>query len=110
MKVCVIGSGGREHAFATTLSRHSEVVVTPGSPGIEGSTAQPATETDADLYVVGPETPLVQGLADQLRCEGRTVVGPGAKGARLEGSKAWMKGLVETAGVPTARDRSCDIY
>jgi phosphoribosylamine--glycine ligase len=108
MKVCVIGSGGREHAFATTLSRHSEVVVTPGSPGIEGSTAQPATEIDADLYVVGPETPLVQGLADQLRSEGRTVFGPGADGARLEGSKAWMKGLVETAGVPTARYGSFD--
>ena len=108
MKVCVIGSGGREHAFATTLSRHSEVVVTPGSPGIEGSTAQPVTEIDADLYVIGSETPLVQGLADQLRSEGRTVFGPGAEGARLEGSKAWMKRLVKTAGVPTARYGSFD--
>jgi phosphoribosylamine--glycine ligase len=108
MKVCVVGSGGREHAFAATLSRHSEVVVTPGSPGIEGSTAQLATEIDADLYVIGPEVPLVQGLADQLRSEGRTVFGPGAEGARLEGSKAWMKRLVEAAGVPTARYGSFD--
>jgi phosphoribosylamine--glycine ligase len=84
------------------------VVVTPGSPGIEGSTAQLATEIDADLYVIGPEVPLVQGLADQLRSEGRTVFGPGAEGARLEGSKAWMKRLVEAAGVPTARYGSFD--
>ncbi|MBQ28422.1 MAG: phosphoribosylamine--glycine ligase [Acidimicrobiaceae bacterium] len=108
MRVCVIGSGGREHAFATTLARDSEVVVTPGSPGIEGSTAQPATEIEADLYIVGPEIPLVQGLADQLRSEGRTVFGPGADGARLEGSKAWMKNLVKLAEVPTARYASFD--
>ncbi|MCS5689896.1 MAG: phosphoribosylamine--glycine ligase [Actinomycetota bacterium] len=103
MRVCVVGSGGREHAFATVLSQSSEVVVTPGSPGIKGSTAQVATEIEADLYVVGPEVPLVQGLADQLRADGRAVFGPGSDGARLEGSKAWMKSLVEAAGVPTAR-------
>jgi len=103
MKVCVIGSGGREHAFAASLSRTADVVVTPGSPGIPGSTDQPVEEIDADLFVVGPEVPLVDGLADRLRARGRSVFGPGADGARLEGSKEWMKDLVSAAGVPTAR-------
>ncbi|HEX6425701.1 MAG TPA: phosphoribosylamine--glycine ligase [Acidimicrobiales bacterium] len=103
MKVCVIGSGGREHSLAHVLARTTEVVVTPGNPGIPGSTATPPGEVDADLYVVGPEAPLVAGLADELRAAGRLVFGPGADGARLEGSKAWMKQVVEAAGVPTAR-------
>lgn len=103
MKVCVVGSGGREHALADVLGRTSDVVVTPGNPGIPGSTATPAEEVGADLYVVGPEAPLVDGLADRLRSDGRLVFGPGADGARLEGSKAWMKDLVQSAGVPTAR-------
>jgi phosphoribosylamine--glycine ligase len=99
----VIGSGGREHALAHVLVRTAEVVVTPGNPGIPGSTATPPGEVEADLYVVGPEAPLVAGLADDLRAAGRLVFGPGADGARLEGSKAWMKQVVEAAGVPTAR-------
>ena len=103
MKVCVVGSGGREHALAHVLARTAEVVVTPGSPGIPGSVATPPVDIDADLYVVGPEAPLVAGLADELRAAGRLVFGPGADGARLEGSKAWMKDVVEGAGVPTAR-------
>ena len=102
MKVCVVGSGGREHAFAKTLSTEAEVVVTPGSAGIEGSTAEPATAIDADLYVIGPEVPLVHGLADELRASGHYVFGPGTDGALLEASKAWMKDLVHAAGVPTA--------
>ena len=102
MKVCVVGSGGRDHAFAKTLSTEAEVVVTPGSAGIEGSTAEPATAIDADLYVIGPEVPLVNGLADELRASGRYVFGPGSDGALLEASKAWMKDLVHAAGVPTA--------
>ena len=53
-------------------------------------------------YVVGPEEPLVGGLADRLRAAGRLVFGPGADGARLEGSKAWMKDVLAQAGVPTA--------
>ncbi len=57
---------------------------------------------EADLYVIGPEEPLVDGLADELRAAGRLVFGPGADGARLEGSKAWMKELLAEAGVPTA--------
>jgi phosphoribosylamine--glycine ligase len=103
MKVCVVGSGGREHALATVLRRHHEVVVTPGNPGIPGSVATPATEIEADLYVIGPEAPLVAGLADELRAAGKLVFGPGADGARLEGSKAWMKEVLVAAGVPTAR-------
>jgi phosphoribosylamine--glycine ligase len=103
MKVCVVGSGGREHALAAVLGRHHDVVVTPGNPGIPGSVATPATEIDADLYVIGPEAPLVAGLADELRAAGRLVFGPGADGARLEGSKAWMKQVLVDAGVPTAR-------
>ena len=103
MNVCVVGSGGREHALATVLRRHHEVVVTPGNPGIPGSVSTPATEIDADLYVIGPEAPLVAGLADELRAAGKLVFGPGADGARLEGSKAWMKEVLVAAGVPTAR-------
>jgi len=108
VKVCVIGSGGREHALADVLGRDAEVVVTPGNPGIPGSVATPPEELEADLFVVGPEVPLVDGLADRLRASGRRVFGPGADGARLEGSKAWMKELVAAAGVPTARHGTFD--
>jgi phosphoribosylamine---glycine ligase len=103
MKVCVVGSGGREHALAHVLARTADVVVTPGNPGISGSTSTPPEEVDADLYVIGPEAPLVDGLADRLRAKGKLVFGPGADGARLEGSKAWMKQVLADAGVPTAR-------
>jgi phosphoribosylamine--glycine ligase len=103
VRVCVVGSGAREHALAHVLGRTAEVVVTPGSPGIPGSVATPPADVDADLYVVGPEAPLVAGLADELRAAGRPVFGPGADGAHLEGSKAFMKELVSAAGVPTAR-------
>jgi phosphoribosylamine--glycine ligase len=103
MRVCVVGSGGREHALAHVLARTAEVVVTPGNPGIPGSTAAPAEEVAADLYVIGPEAPLVDGLADRLRARGSLVFGPNADGARLEGSKAWMKQVLADAGVPTAR-------
>lgn len=129
MRVCVVGGGGREHALAMALGRTSEVVVTPGNPGMgpyavklgtggqagpvarwsgdaSGSsvtcTTAPPEEVEADLVVIGPEQPLVDGLADRLRALGRRVVGPGADGARLEGSKAWMKEVLAAAGVPTA--------
>ena len=102
MLICVVGGGGREHALATVLRRHHEVIVTPGNPGIPGSTGTPPEQVDADLFVIGPEAPLVAGLADRLRAQGRRVFGPGADGARLEGSKAWMKDLLVEAGVPTA--------
>jgi phosphoribosylamine--glycine ligase len=106
VKVCVVGSGAREHALAVALSRTAEVVVTPGNPGIEDSgiatSGAAPREIEADLVVVGPEAPLVAGLADELRSLGRAVLGPGADGARLEGSKAFMKELATSAGVPTA--------
>jgi phosphoribosylamine--glycine ligase len=102
LKVCIIGSGGREHALAVALGRTADVVVTPGSPGIPGSTPEPPGRIGADLYVIGPETPLVAGLADELRAAGKLVFGPGADGAHLEGSKAWMKEVLQEAGVPTA--------
>jgi len=100
--VVVVGSGGREHVLAHVLARSAEEVVTPGNPGIPGSVATPPEELDADLFVVGPEAPLVDGLADRLRASGRRVFGPGADGAELEGSKAWMKQVLVDAGVPTA--------
>jgi phosphoribosylamine--glycine ligase len=105
VRVAVVGSGGREHALAVVLGRTAEVVVTPGNPGIPGSTATPVEELagEVDLVVVGPEVPLVDGLADRLRARGVAVYGPGADGARLEGSKAFMKEFVAAADVPTAR-------
>ncbi|HAS08999.1 MAG TPA: phosphoribosylamine--glycine ligase, partial [Acidimicrobiaceae bacterium] len=108
MKVCVVGSGGREHALAVVLARTADVVVTPGNPGIPGSIDTPPEDIDADLYVIGPEQPLVDGLADQLRDAGKLVFGPGAAGAELEGSKAFMKEVVAAAGVPTARYAAFD--
>ena len=106
-RACVVGGGAREHALAHVLSRTADVVVTPGSDGIaadgiEVSSRSPL-EVDADLVVVGPEQPLVDGLADRLRASGRLVVGPGAAGARLEGSKSFMKEVLAAAGVPSAR-------
>ena len=112
MKVCVVGFGGREHALALALARTAEVVVTPGNPGMAGVSPEgfritvtdaPATAVASDLVVVGPEQPLVDGLADKLRADGRLVFGPGADGAALEGSKAFMKEMLSVAGVPTAR-------
>jgi phosphoribosylamine--glycine ligase len=105
--VVVVGGGAREHVLATVLARNAEtVVVTPGNAGIPGSTTTPAEDLDADLFVIGPEAPLVEGLADRLRAQGKRVFGPGADGAKLEGSKAWMKEVVAEAGVPTARYES----
>ncbi len=106
MRVCVVGSGGREHVLAEVLGRGHEVVVTPGNAAIPGSVVTAPEDLEADLFVVGPEAPLVDGLADRLRGQGRLVFGPGADGARLEGSKAWMKDVLAEAEVPTARYRS----
>ena len=118
MKICVVGSGGREHALASVLARDADVIVAPGNPGMvhengagerAGSitiTTEPVEQIEADLYVIGPEAPLVDGLADRLRADGKLVFGPGADGARLEGSKSFMKQLLVEAGVPTARFRS----
>jgi phosphoribosylamine--glycine ligase len=103
MRACVVGSGGREHALALALSETADVVVAPGNPGMEGlaRTNLAPEDIEADLWVIGPEAPLVDGLADRLRAQGGAVFGPGADGARLEGSKAWMKALLVAARVPT---------
>jgi phosphoribosylamine--glycine ligase len=111
MKVVVVGSGAREHALCVALARTADVVATPGSPGIEAvafCTDDEAEKLDADLFVIGPEAPLVDGLADRLRAQGKRVFGPGAAGALLEGSKAHMKQVVRDAGVPTARFATFD--
>jgi phosphoribosylamine--glycine ligase len=118
MKVCVVGSGGREHALARALARTAEVIVSPGNPGMPGNgpdggypiniTSVPAESVAADLWVIGPEQPLVDGLADKLRADDKLVFGPGADGAKLEGSKAFMKEMLETAKVPTARYAAFD--
>jgi phosphoribosylamine--glycine ligase len=103
----VVGSGGREHALAWALSANARVTVTPGSAGIAAHgidcVEEPATQLEADLFVIGPEQPLVEGLADELRAQGKLVVGPGRDGARLEGSKSYLKEFLAAAGVPTAR-------
>lgn len=104
MKVCVVGSGGREHALGLALARTAEVVVAPGNPGMEelARTDRAPEDVEADLWVIGPEAPLVDGLADRLRAKGGLVFGPGAAGARIEGSKIWMKELLSAARVPSA--------
>ncbi|MCU4182959.1 phosphoribosylamine--glycine ligase [Acidiferrimicrobium sp. IK] len=105
----MVGSGGREHALASALARTAEVIVAPGNAGMAALSAGEFScvdadpeDIDADLWVVGPEAPLVNGLADRLRAQGKLVFGPGSDGARLEGSKAWMKEILASAGVPTA--------
>jgi phosphoribosylamine--glycine ligase len=102
VKVLVVGSGGREHAMARALSSDPAVQVTgaPGNPGFAHVTAAAveAVAPDFDLVVVGPEAPLVAGLADRLSVP---CCGPLASGARLEGSKAFCRQLAAAAGVPS---------
>jgi len=121
-KVLIVGSGGREHALAWRLARDPSVtslLAAPGNPGIARlATCVPvaaddldglvslAEGEDVDLTVVGPEGPLVAGLADRLSERGRTVFGPSAAAARLEGSKAWAKDLCERHGIPSGESRS----
>ncbi|MFW5796418.1 MAG: phosphoribosylamine--glycine ligase [Alkalispirochaeta sp.] len=120
MKILVIGSGGREHALAWRLgtSRSVEsVTVAPGNPGMtrEGTISVvpqvPSPEQirrDAyDLVIIGPEEPLVRGLADDLRRTGVSVVGPSREAAQLEGSKAFAKRFMTDHGIPTAEFRVC---
>lgn len=103
-RVVVVGGDGRAHTLAHVLGRScADVVVSGGNPGIPGATDVAAEELDGDLFVISPEPPLVAGIADRLRAQGKRVYGPGADGARLEGSKAWMKEVVSAARVPTAR-------
>jgi phosphoribosylamine--glycine ligase len=122
VKVLLVGSGGREHALAWKLSQASsltELHAAPGNPGIAGlGPCHPvhaedgegllalARALDVDLVVVGPEAPLVTGVADQLRHAGIAVFGPGAAAARIEGSKQFAKDVMHAAGVPTAETMS----
>ena len=120
LTVLVIGSGGREHALAWALSRDTDVHIAPGNPGTAAvGTNHPVDAMDgeavadlavwlaADLVVVGPEAPLVAGVADSVRSRGIPVFGPSAAAAQLEGSKAFAKEIMEAAGVPTADARLC---
>ena len=119
MRVLVVGSGGREHALAWALARSpsvTELHAARGNPGIADlAHCHPVAETDGealyalarahaiDLVVVGPEVPLVAGVADTLRHQGIAVFGPSAAAAQIEGSKHFAKDVMEAAGVPTAR-------
>ena len=119
MRVLVVGSGGREHAIAWKIAqspRLEELHAAPGNPGIaQLGSCHPVLAEDGDgvlalarslrvdLVVVGPEAPLVAGLADRLRRGGVPVFGPSAAAARIEGSKAFAKEVLDRAGVPTAR-------
>ncbi|MGQ0504295.1 MAG: phosphoribosylamine--glycine ligase [Myxococcaceae bacterium] len=122
MKVLVLGSGGREHALAWKISmspKLTELVCAPGNPGtasLARNVAVTAADPEAvlrlvrklgsDLVVVGPEAPLVAGVADVLVEAGVAVFGPGRAAARLEGSKAFAKEIMAAAGVPTAEYRA----
>jgi phosphoribosylamine---glycine ligase len=121
VRVLVIGGGGREHAIVRGLAADpavSELHAAPGNPGISGlaqvhavSPSDPldvvrvAKRVAADLVVIGPEAPLVAGVADALRLEGFAAFGPGAGAARIEGSKAFAKEVMAAAGIPTAQAR-----
>jgi phosphoribosylamine--glycine ligase len=124
LRVLVIGSGGREHALALALRRDPQVVslhVAPGNPGtaalatnhpvdiLDGeAVAQLASSLAVDLVVVGPEAPLVAGVADAVRAAGIACFGPSAPAALIEGSKAFAKDVMSAARVPTARAQVCD--
>ncbi|MFC8668878.1 MULTISPECIES: phosphoribosylamine--glycine ligase [Streptomyces] len=123
MKVLVIGGGAREHALCRSLSLDPDVTALHCAPGNAGiaevaelhqvdaldgkAVAALATELGAELVVVGPEAPLVAGVADAVREAGIPVFGPSEEAAELEGSKAFAKDVMAGAGVPTARSYVC---
>ena len=123
MKILLVGSGGREHALGVGLQADpacTELHVAPGNPGIaQFAQCHPLVVTDnqailelaqqlhVDLVVVGPEVPLVNGVADILRAAGIAVFGPSKAAAQLEGSKNFAKEVMRDAGVPTAHSFTC---
>jgi phosphoribosylamine--glycine ligase len=124
MRVLVLGGGGREHAIVKSLAASPQVERVFAAPGNGGTALERASENIAlaiedgaavaeyaaanaiDLVVIGPEAPLVAGVADVVRSAGIPVFGPGASGARLEGSKAFAKSLMERHGIATGAARS----
>jgi len=123
MKILLVGSGGREHALGVGLqadSACSELHVAPGNPGIaqfaqchpldiadNQAILELAQSLNADLVVIGPELPLVNGAADILRAANIAVFGPSKAAAQLEGSKNFAKEVMRDAGVPTAHSFTC---
>lgn len=123
VKILVIGGGGREHAICHALSLDesvAEITCAPGNPGIAAvarleavdpvdpaAVAALARRLDADLVIIGPEAPLVAGVADAVREAGIAVFGPGKAAARLEGSKAFSKEIMAAAEVPTGEAFVC---
>lgn len=119
MRILVLGSGAREHAIISALLREDvdhDITAAPGNAGIAAEVrtvdldmndpaivADHAVDNDIDLVVIGPEAPLVAGVADALRTRGIAVFGPSRDAALLEGSKSFAKHIMETAGVPTGR-------
>jgi len=119
LKILVVGGGGREHALCWVVSKSAEVFCAPGNPGTASlgtnlpikdsdldGIVQAVNEQNIDLTIVGPEAPLAAGLADRIAASGRRVFGPTASAARIEASKAFAKGVMEIAGVPTAAGTS----
>ena len=124
MKILLVGSGGREHALALGLQADpacTELHCAPGNPGTaqvainhaiavtdNAAIVSLAKELQVDLVVIGPEAPLVNGVADLLRAAGIATFGPSKAAAQLEGSKHFAKGVMRDAGVPTARSYTCE--
>lgn len=120
MNILLLGSGGREHALALGLARNNTLFIAPGNPGTKhvgtnvsinpndlDEVTKWATSNGIDLVVIGPEAPLVAGVADAVRAAGVPAFGPSQAAAMLEGSKAFAKDVMESAGVDTAASVAC---